>query len=286
MPEGNPLLGRFHMRRREVQPTGMQLPAEAQLVVRTWAFPSGQEGDARLEVMTASGRIVPMSFHFLHSGNRGWSETRFDLQECFLLGARLTTVAGAARRHGALYAVLLIAYGRASTSLETRVLCSGWLTEGGYVGWPGGGAQDPTATQGQVFRHQILAAGGNETLSVEVGDAGAAPVTWRLHSMWLQLATDATVGNRQVQVIVRDGTAELFRAGGNVNQPASTTYVYVACASGVLGQVGSAPSLVHHLPLPVGMLLRSGWFIETSAQGLQAGDTYSNAQLLLEEWPA
>jgi hypothetical protein len=104
---------------------------------------------------------------------------------------------------------------------------------------------------------------------------------WRIVSMRVVLVTDANVANRITSITCDDGTTVFYQTTAATAQTAGTTFNYNFDA------VENSPVLnttTSHLPVPFRMLLGPGYRIKTSTSGIQAGDDYGAAVLLVEEW--
>jgi hypothetical protein len=104
---------------------------------------------------------------------------------------------------------------------------------------------------------------------------------WNLLGLLFSLSTSAVAGNRLPVLIIDDGAVNLQHLEPQVWQTAGQVLCY-----------NWAPGLPFNamigntrlLPLPTGMRLPSGFRICTSTNGLDVGDQYSGALMLLEEW--
>ena len=97
---------------------------------------------------------------------------------------------------------------------------------------------------------------------------------WLIISLSFSLVTDATVANRNVNVIAKNtGGNVVFRSGSNINHTASTTKVYGFAAIGDEGEgLG-----VTHIMAPTILVLDEGMKLETATANLQAADNFGIA---------
>lgn len=113
------------------------------------------------------------------------------------------------------------------------------------------------------------AAGADITYTVPAG------VTQQLQTVEFTLTTSATVANRQIILIIDDGTHELWRIIVPVTQAASLTYVYAfggTTNDAAVRTVGANNEVLSELPA---ITLAAGYRIRTSTVNLQAGDQFS-----------
>lgn len=112
-------------------------------------------------------------------------------------------------------------------------------------------------------------AGAEVTVTVPAGE------TWALQSVDLTLTTSATAGNRQVQLIVDDGTNELYRYLVTVTQAASLAYIYVFSGMTNDAAVRAGTGVNEVLSELPALTLAAGYRVRTSTIGIQVGDQYS-----------
>ena len=124
-------------------------------------------------------------------------------------------------------------------------------------------------------------AGTNPAVNVEITETVPTGAQWRLLGFIAQLVTDANVANRQVTLILDDGTTTLWSSLANATQAASLTRNYnyypwytlpAAAGTEIFGYI------------PPNLLLPAGFRIRTSTASLQVTDNWGAPQLLVEEW--
>lgn len=105
---------------------------------------------------------------------------------------------------------------------------------------------------------------------------------WEVLTLRFFLATDATVVNRFVSLVIGDGNRELFHIPQAGSQSASLTspYIYLPNADRVDWGEGGIM-----MPWPPGLLFPPGWTITTRTSGLQAGDNFAAPLLYIREIP-
>lgn len=116
------------------------------------------------------------------------------------------------------------------------------------------------------------AAGADWTYTVPVGQSLS------VETLQFSLTTSAAVANRQVQVVIDDGTNELWRWVAPAVQAASTTVEYVGAQSSV--ESSGVRAGVQSFELP-NIVLLPGYRVRTITTNIQAADQYT-AQRLAE----
>jgi len=121
--------------------------------------------------------------------------------------------------------------------------------------------------------------------SPSAGDDLTIPVptgkVWRLLSLRFALTTSATAANRRVKLRLSDASDNIvYEVPAASTQAASLTKAYTA-AAGAQNVADSDGSLV--LALPTEIVLGPGYKILTACVNLQAGDSFDQLALLVEE---
>lgn len=123
--------------------------------------------------------------------------------------------------------------------------------------------------------------GTDPAAGAEISETVPADARWRLMGVGLTLVTDATAANREVRLVIDDGTTIIAEIPAGVTQVASETRRYSFGAGFPRG--AGAQSLNVIAPLPP-VVLGAGYRVRTLTTNLQAGDNYGAPQLLVEEW--
>jgi hypothetical protein len=106
----------------------------------------------------------------------------------------------------------------------------------------------------------------------------------RVLSLSFTLITSAVVANRRVALRADDGTDVYFAAVSSLDHTAGLTVVYSAYAGApATGTLGSGLSLA--LPAP-GLVLPVGAHLRSSTVLIDAGDAYSEINVLCEFYPS
>lgn len=131
--------------------------------------------------------------------------------------------------------------------------------------------------QRKVIRPAAPAAG------VEVSISPNAGGLWIVHSLVLTLTTAATVADRTVRLLVDDGTTVWLRTTARSVVAASSTVV-VAAFEGLTGDTTVGDTVPVSWPTG-GVVLLPGYRLRTDTVNLQAGDAFSTAALMVDDWP-
>lgn len=114
----------------------------------------------------------------------------------------------------------------------------------------------------------------------EISEVVPARRRWAIKSIFFTLVTDGTVADRDVSLILDDGTNQLWHITCATPHPASSSYTYS------FAQIASGESMVGNScfhPFP-DLALPAGARIRTVTDLLKAGDNFTAPQLLIEEW--
>ena len=125
-------------------------------------------------------------------------------------------------------------------------------------------------------------AGTNPAAGAEISETVPTGKRWRVLGLQFSLVTSATVANREVVIVVDDGTNTLFQSPSGANHAASLTWAYSAAAVGqpVAGATATTVRQINFPPL----LLPAGARIRTATTNIQAGDDYGAPRLLVQEY--
>lgn len=236
----------------------------ASLIVRF----SGHFRKANGEVQVYSHDIVPTSDRVVTSLTRSF-------QEGFLLSCIATIVSGNANR-GQCYVRARVQSGEGAAAIPLHRVLAGYATDDFSPSFPYGIVEGPLEGAGMIRS----VAGTNPAAGVEVSETVPTGARWRILSLTCQLVNDATVGNRQVFLIIDDGTTTLAIVGFLANQTANATDLY---SWSNWGASNALSALGINFPLPAFPLM-AGWRIRTSTGTFQAGDNWGAPALMVEEW--
>lgn len=116
---------------------------------------------------------------------------------------------------------------------------------------------------------------------------------WKLLSIHFELIADSTVEDRDVFFTISNGGNRLFRTLADGFIEKDQRGIYTASALGFVGTAGLGPSSIHLpadvrtilIPIQSGAFLPGGYVISTETDGLQPGDDFTAATLLVERCP-
>jgi len=161
---------------------------------------------------------------------------------------------------------------------NAQTLCSGYITRRYTLTWPTG--QFEHSTEGPGAIKNII--GTDPPAGNEISETVPTNARWRLLGFHATLTTDSTVITREANIIIDDGTNEIFETGSGMTAGASSSLVEIATPIQIRGII-SANRRSAPLP-PNGVMMKAGWRIRTNTNNLQAGDNWAAPRLLVEEW--
>ena len=101
-------------------------------------------------------------------------------------------------------------------------LCSGYIYSGKNLSWPAQLNNEVVPNGGQI----VSLTGTNPAANIEISQAVSTSEKWRLMAIYFTMVTDANAANRQVNLIIDDGTNNLMTLPAPAVQTASTTVIY------------------------------------------------------------
>jgi hypothetical protein len=122
--------------------------------------------------------------------------------------------------------------------------------------------------------------GADPAAGSEITDAVAAGKYWKILSVEFSLVTAVAVANRTVQVVIDDGTLELFRSPALTIQTASLTWIYSVTSIPSQAQANA----VVLISIPLGLLLGTGYRFRTVTTNIQGADNYGAPQYQVWEY--
>lgn len=130
--------------------------------------------------------------------------------------------------------------------------------------------------------HSPLAGLTNPVTGAEISETVTASKIWNVMAIALTLVTDATVANRDVALVIEDGSSnEVYRQQISSSITASQTGKIFIAKWG-----GSQPAdsgLLHYLTLPDDFELPAGFVVKTVTANLQAADDFAAPIILAIE---
>lgn len=222
-------------------------------------------------------RQTPQVYGERHVPNtdRTAATSDFPLATGWLQGLTVTAGTGAPLR-GQTFVRVDLMRGRGASATILQTLVQGYVSAQNRRAWPP--AQLESALEGPGALRSI--AGTNPAANTEISETVPTAARWRPLALSFELVTDATAANREVAIVIDDGTTTLFTSPSGFTQTASFTRRYSAAAAGA--QTAPAQGTDRQILLPA-LVLPAGSRIRTVTTNLQAGDDYSAPQLLIEE---
>lgn len=116
---------------------------------------------------------------------------------------------------------------------------------------------------------------------------------WRVYSSKFELQADSTIEDREVFLVVSKGSDEYFRTFADGVVKSDQLGIFTSAPIGFVGTAGLGPSSIHQpadvrtimIPIYSDAFIPGGHTLATDTGGLQAGDDYSPAVLLVERCP-
>jgi hypothetical protein len=255
---------------------GLYLTGEDNLRLTTIGAVAGVTIVMEGRLVTMDGRVVPLAERHTPNSNYTAATSIFGLAEGTLTNVQLRA-SSAGLLGGGVWCVLEIVRGGGSNAQALGTLLQGYATTNGRLAWPGSLILPATFGAGRL--RSIT--GTDPAANNEISETVPTGVRWRLLSFYFTLVTDANVANRNVRLVIDDGTNTFLRVGSNQNHGATTTAAYIAAELGFTGSVSFEPFVI---PLPTGIWLSPGSRIRTNTGLMQVGDNYSAPQYSVEEF--
>lgn len=260
-----------------VGPGAFYMTGEDVLQLATWNVNAGAVATVAGRFLTLAGQVVPFEFSLLMASDRSIRTRNNPFGEGWLLNAAVYVSAGTPT-HGETYGRLTVLRGSLGATVELATLTAGYITAGNRIAWPGSPVR--SSLEGPGFVRNIL--GTDPAAFFEIGISVPNNARWRLLALRVNLVTDATVANRQVQLqFDASGNGTYLFATAINAQTASSTVTYQ------FGQFGSARATtfnnVQEIPIPP-IILPAGSTIVSVTNNMQAGDNYGAPRILVEEW--
>lgn len=116
---------------------------------------------------------------------------------------------------------------------------------------------------------------------------------WRIYSAAFELQTNSVLADREVFLTASDAGKEYFRVFADGVVKADQRGIFTTAALGFVGTTGLGPSSIHQpvdvrtvmIPIYSDAFIPGGHTLSTDTNGMQAGDDYSPATVLVERCP-
>lgn len=260
---------------------GIQPPSRAyigrddQLLVQLTNGAVAQTVTVTYRLLLASGTIVPFQTTQAIAAFTRINLT-LQLSEGFLLSV---TISNSGNLPGVTCFAMaaLLRTNQANPVFYNDILLSGYVTPNRGVSFPQINPVRPTDGRGNV--RSIT--GTTPGAGLEISEGVPNSVLWRLMAFRFQIQTQALAGNRNVVLLIDDGSNELIRIAENVNVAPSqiATFHYYSNPF-----VGSDFGTNYYMWLDSAVLIGPAFRIRTLTNNIQVTDQYSAVQYLVEEW--
>lgn len=280
---------RFRFRRGALEPPGLYVTADDQLVFRV-ETDSTFAGTVEARVRVLSPRLVPEDYRLqlvIAVGGATSYTTTANLIEGFLQGVNcsilgdFTDPAPETTFPGRVYGHVGVGKGLGSGGYEHTVLAAGYITARTTVGWPGGVAQGFGDGLGHVQFLPLTQPAAGADFRYQVAGYYRELVAWSA-----VLTTDATVGNRGVGVGVQAGTSWAYRTQSTLDQAPSSTVRYSFGAGGQAYTHTISPRIESNVSWPVKLIMPPQTYFASSTVGLGPGDQWSSILIVCRDWAA
>lgn len=208
--------------------------------------------------------------------DRSPTSATFALGEGVLLNAQLL-VTGATPRRGQTLALLELVRGLGGDVVPLATLLAGYVTDTQRLAWPGSPLRHSAEGPGVI--RSIT--GTDPAANTEISETVPTDARWRPLSVSVEFVTDANVADRDVRLVLDDGTTVYADVPQGVNQAASQTRRHTWALVGARGAGATSLNIINVLPA---VQMTGGHRITTVTNNRQVGDNFGAPQLLVEEW--
>ena len=247
-----------------------------QLLVSSRGYACQYPVYVKLRMLRPGGYVDTTVYMHQPSSDRSSVTTYHDLAEGHLLTV-MVYAPGSYYRRGQCFVTVGLQRGEGAVGIYHHQLIAGYVTTLSALVWPW--ARLESSVEGPGLIRAV--AGADPAAGAEILVTVPTAARWRLHSIRFALVTDATAVNRESDLIIDDGATTLLIIEPPALQGAGGTRGYNYGAD-----FPSLNALTQEflIPLPVGLILLTGYRIRTVTANLQAGDNYGIPQVLVEEW--
>lgn len=230
-------------------------------VIVRYLLPTGELKVGEYDVITVATRSPQLQIQNLGEG--------------FLLGVNVFCHTTALRR-GQVWAKFVFIRGGLNTQILTQTVCQGYVTELTGLFFPNG----PGGYEFEGFGNIRSITGTVPGAGSEIIETVPSGAIWRLNSFRAAFTASATVGTRNVTLLIDDGVNVLY---GSLIPLAVTAAGNLSMGVYNNIQVSTFSTNAEVMPLPNPFYLPAGYRIRTSS-GILAGDQWTAPQYQVEEW--
>lgn len=240
--------------------TPLRLPAGTiELAWRSWRQSDRQVVLTRQSI--PAGVIFPIA-----------STTEYPLNAGALLNLRVG-VGSTAVQYGLVWVRVQLILGAGTSANVIGTLAQGFVSTQNDLGWPGSPIEKQDQAAGFLVSEPGVLGGASVLWTVSAGQR------YRVICGRFSYAASAVAGNRNGFVAVLDPAGNYVYAGENsVAFGAGVTQAFSFAAGHSPSADGAASNF--HLPFPTDLELMTGWQVQVSASGAQAGDGISGPILV------
>lgn len=199
----------------------------------------------------------------------------FPLPESFLLS--IAAVSNLVNGGGLVYVELILSRAAPSLFNAAQVLAQGYTNFNQPISWPNGIQSSSVDCAGLV----TTTASGVPAAGADISVTVPANTKWRFIAMRALLTSSATVATRTPFLTFDDGVNIFCDVFPVATQPAGVQVTW-SWADGIAQQNTSVAAASAATPRQ--LLLGPGYRIRTATSGLQSGDQWNAAVILIEEW--
>lgn len=138
-----------------------------------------------------------------------------------------------------------------------------------------------------------VVSGSDPAVGVELSITIPASERWRVYSASFELQASGVLADREVFLTASEGGNEYFRVFADGVVKADQKGIFTTAALGFVGTAGLGPSSINQptdvrtvmIPIYSDAFIPGGHTLATDTNGLQSGDDYSPAMVLVEKCP-
>lgn len=196
-----------------------------------------------------------------------------------VLSNLIVFVQGAVSLVGQTFAIVQIVVGDTGATFVMGTILQGYVTQQSHLGWPGSPIQSSLDSGGYLHSFQ----GTNPAPGNAVHETCPTNARWELLGVFLNFVTSAVVGNRQPILSTSPD-------GFGINTVCPATNLYPPSTSRPMSwqpgvnAVLSATGQQQLEPLPVGLQIGAGGFLDIDANGKDTADDFTGPFLTVREW--
>lgn len=257
------------------EPHGVYCTAQDNLRILSWC------SAASVTLITITGRfltvdgdLIDLSETFAPATDRTMSTAIRALGEGWLLD--LSIVTNGSPIIGQAFVRAEIVRGLLGGLTALKVLCQGRCNAVQRLAFPN--SPISSTIDGPGILRSV--AGTNQAAGAEISETVPTGARWELVGLSFVLVTSAAVANREVSIVIDDGTTTLFTSPSGFTHAASLTRRYSA---DVLGAQTAPTQGTDRQIVIAPMTLLAGWRIRTVTTALDVGDDFGAPQLQVKE---